>query len=136
MSWTHPAQLVRFANVLARAQTDLNLVSDEDLLREVRAAYWGTNCWSAAEMSFSIIAATCAVRPQLAVDLIADPIEMMIAGGLQDENDVIAQGVALAYKDDPYVPLTDAGRAWLLQSWPTLEDEVKTTFRKKRKELS
>ena len=70
------------------------------------------------------------------MDLIEHPIEIMIAGGLDNENDVIAQSVALARKNDPYVPLTDKGRTWLLESWPALEETVKGVFRRKWDELS
>lgn len=48
-----------------------------------------------------------AARPHLWTHLIGDPIEAMIAGGFENDGDVIAQGVALARKSDPYVPLTD-----------------------------
>jgi hypothetical protein len=61
---------------------------------------------------------------------------VMIQGGLTDENDVIAQGVAVARKERPYVPLTDAGRTWLLQNWPGLEEDAKVIFRRKWIELT
>lgn len=82
-----------------------------------------------------MISATCALRPHLAEELIADSIEAMIAGGLEDANDVIAQGVALARKEWPYVPLTDEGRTWLLQDWPLLERQAKAIFQAKWIEL-
>jgi hypothetical protein len=132
--WTEPPQLVRFADFLARQERDPT-ASDEEFVREVRAAYWGTNCWSWVEMSLAIVSAACAQRPHLAAELIADPIDVMIQGGLHTEDLVIAQGVALARKPDPYVPLTDAGRTWLLESWPLLEEVAKATFRRKWTEL-
>ena len=133
--WKDPPQLVRFAEFLARQDSD-PAASDEDFIREARAAYWGTNCWSWVEMSFAIISAACARRPHLAPELIADPIDVMIQGGLTDENNVVRIGVALARKPDPYVPLTEEGRRWLLESWPLLEDEAKATFRRKWIELT
>jgi hypothetical protein len=133
--WTHPPELVRFARFLAREEEQPS-ASDEEFIAQVRATYWGTNCWSWVEMSFAIISAACAQRPHLALELIADPIDVMIQGGLTDENDVIAQGVAVARKERPYVPLTDAGRTWLLESWPLLEQEAKATFRRKWTELT
>lgn len=87
-------------------------------------------------MSFAIISATCALRPHLALDLIGDPIAIMIQGGLEGEEDVIAQGVALARKEGPYVPLTEEGRTWLLESWPRLERDARAIFRRKWLELT
>lgn len=135
-TWTYPPQLVRFAEYLARAEQEPTSISDEELIEQVRAAYWGTNCWCYVEMSLAIIAAACALRPQLAAELIADPIEAMIAGGLDSEDDVIAQGVALARKTKPYIPLSAEGRAWLLSQWPGLESEAKAVFRRKWVELA
>ena len=135
-TWTEPPQLVRFGEMLARARADETTVSDEELIAKVRAAYWGTNCWSWVEMSLAIISATCALRPHLALDLIGDPIDVMIQGGLDREEDVIAQGVALARKEHPYVPLTDEGRTWLLESWPRLEEDARAIFRRKWIELA
>jgi hypothetical protein len=133
--WTHPPQLVRFAEFLSRAETDPT-ISNEDVIKQVRATYWGTNAWSFVEMSLAIVSVTCVARPHLADELIADPIEAMIAGGLESEDDVIAQGVALAKKDHPYVPLTEGGRAWLLETWPRLEQSAKEKFRRKWAELA
>jgi len=87
-------------------------------------------------MSLATIAAACALRPHLAKTLIADPIDVMIQGGLQSEDDVIAQGVALARKSDPYVALSAEGRAWLEQSWPLLEEQARAIFRAKWVELN
>ena len=133
--WKHPPELVRFAEFLAREEEQPS-ASDEEFVAQVRATYWGTNCWSWVEMSLAIISAACARCPHLALELIADPTNVMIQGGLIDENDVIAQGVAVARKERPYVPLTDAGRTWLLQSWPRLEDDAKVIFRRKWIELT
>ena len=133
--WTRPPQLVRFAEFLAREEKNPT-ATDEEFIAQVRATYWGTNCWSWVEMSLAIISAACAQRPHLAPELIADPIDVMIQGGLTDENDVIALGIAQARKKDPYVPLTDAGRKWLLESWPKLEEDAKIIFRSKWIELT
>jgi hypothetical protein len=133
--WTRPPQLVGFAEFLAQEEANPT-ASDEEFIAQVRATYWGTNCWSWVEMSLAIISAACAQRPHLALELIADPIDVMIQGGLTEEGDVIAQGVALARKEKPYVPLTDAGRTWLLESWPKLEEDAKVIFRRKRIELT
>lgn len=133
--WTRPPQLVSFAEFLAREEENPS-ASDEEFIAQVRAAYWDTNCWSWVEMSLAIISAACAQRPHLAPELIADPIDVMIQGGLHTEDLVIAQGVALAKKSDPYVPLTDAGRTWLLECWPLLENVARATFRRKWLELT
>ena len=135
-TWIHPPQLARFEAFLARAGDTPSLISDAELIDQVRATYWETNCWSFAEMSLAILSAACALRPQLAEILIADPIEAMIAGGLDSEDDVIAQGVALAKKDAPYVPLSDEGRTWLLESWPQHAHAAKSIFRRKWAELA
>lgn len=135
-TWTYPPQLVRFEAYLARVKEAPSSISDDELIVQVRATYWGTNCWSYVEMSLAILSAACALRPHLAERLIADPIEAMIAGGLDSEDDVIAQGVALARKSAPYVPLSDDGRAWLLEKWPELEREAREVFRQKWTELA
>ena len=134
-TWSHPPQLVRFAGLLERAKNEPSSVSDERLIEHVRATYWATNCWSWVEMSLAVISAACAVRPHLAEELIADPIDAMIAGGLDSEDDIVAQGVALARKPEPYVPLLEEGRTWLLESWPDLEASAKVIFRRKWAEL-
>lgn len=113
VTWTRPRQLARFDEYLARAKAEPASISDEQLMEQVRATYWGTNCWCYVEMSLAIISATCALRPHLAEQLIADPIAAMIAGGLDREDEVIAQGVALAHKPDPYVPLSCMRRSRL-----------------------
>ena len=135
-TWTHPPQLARLEQTLTRARENPASLSDEELISEVRATYWGTNCWSWVEMSLAIISAVCALRPHLADELIGDPIGVMIEGGLDNEDDLISQGVALARKSDPYVPLTDDGRLWLRQSWPLLESQAKMIFRRKLRELN
>ncbi len=135
-TWTDPPELVRFEELLERARAAPETVSDEQLVAQVRASYWGTNCWSWVEMSLAIVSAACALRPHLAVELIADPIDVMIQGGLDSEDDVIAQGVALARKTDTYVPLTEDGRRWLEEGWPRLDAEAKAIFRRKLVELN
>lgn len=87
-------------------------------------------------MALAIVSAVCALRPHLAEELIADPIDVMIQGGLDREEDVIAQGIALKRKSDPYVPLTEAGRAWLETSWSLLEKQVRAIFRRKMVDLN
>lgn len=134
--WSHPPELVRLAEVLSRAKEDAASVPDDELVNLVRATYWGTDSWSWVEMSLAVISAVCALRPHLAAELIADPISAMIQGGLTDENDIIAQGTALAKKETPYVPLTEVGRRWLLQDWPSLENMAKDTFRRELIELT
>ena len=135
-TWTHPPQLALLEQTLAAARQNPASISDEDLMFRVRATYWGTNCWSWVEMSLAIVSAVCALRPHLADELIGDPIGVMIEGGLDDENDVISQGVALARKSEPYVTLTAEGRTWLEESWPLLEQKAKEIFRRKLSELS
>lgn len=71
------------------------------------------------------------MRPHLVRELIAHPIEAMIAGGLLDENDVIAQGVAYANKEQPYVEPSPEGRQWLLEQWPKFGDDVREVYRRK-----
>lgn len=71
------------------------------------------------------------MRPHLVRDLIAHPIEAMIAGGLLDESDVIAQGIAYANKKHPYVEPSPEGRQWLLEQWPKLGNDVREVYRQK-----
>jgi hypothetical protein len=135
-TWTNPPQLVALEAMLDRARDTPEAVSDEELLTCIQATYWGTNCWSWVEMSLAIVSATCAVQPSLAVHLLNDPIEAMIAGGLDQEEDVIPEGLALARKARPYVPLIQPGRVWLLETWPMLEPDVRAVFRRKLAELA
>ena len=60
------------------------------------------------------------MRPHLTRALIVHPIEAMIAGGLEDENEVIGQGMACATKTNPYVEPTAEGKRWLCEQWPLL----------------
>lgn len=99
-------------------------VSDAALLRAVEAAYWSTNVWSFVEEAFAIIGPACAHRPHLTRRLLRAPIEAIQAGGCEDPDDVVALGVALASKPDPYVPLSAPTTRWLREVLPTLRDEV------------
>ena len=71
------------------------------------------------------------MRPHLVRQLIAHPIEAMIAGGLMDENSVIAQGLAYANSPQPYVEPTPDGRRWLLEQWPEFEAVAAEVYRQK-----
>lgn len=134
-SWTSTAGLIELIALYAHAGANPQAVTDADFVRQITGTFWGTNCWCFVEQSLAIIAPACALRPHLARELIAHPIEAMIAGGLDDENAVIAQGIALAHKRDPYLELTPAGRRWLLEQWPGLESVAIDVFREKRREL-
>ena len=76
------------------------------------------------------------MRPHLVRELIAHPIEAMIAAGLEEEREVIRQGVACATKADPYVKPTAEGKRWLCEQWPHLENVAVEVFRAKYRELS
>src|SRR5262245_9273873 len=106
-TWKDPKQLVEFEALLDCARGEPESVSDDALVAKIRETYWATNAWCWVEMSLAVISAACAARPHLWAHVIGDPIEAMIAGGLENDGDVIAQGIALARKSDPYVPLTD-----------------------------
>lgn len=62
------------------------------------------------------------VKPHLVRELVAYPIEAMIAGGLLDENDVNAQGVAYANKEHRCVEPSPEGRKWSLEQLPKRHD--------------
>jgi len=83
-TWTSPPQLVVLAAFYAQAQALPDAFSDAAFLDAVKAAHWPTNCWSYMEASFAIIAPACLLRPHLTAELIAMPIDAMIAGGLDD----------------------------------------------------
>ena len=51
------------------------------------------------------------------------------------EGDLVAQGVAVAHMEKPYVPLLDEGRQWLLEGWPKVEDQARVEFRRQWAEL-
>lgn len=127
-TWTSPPQLVALAALYARAQAHPETISDAAFIEAVKAAHWPTNCWSYVEASFAIIAPACVLRPHLTAELIALPIAAMIAGGLDDAGQVIAIGRACATRDAPYVAVSEDGKRWLMQVWPTLEALVETVF--------
>ncbi|PKV47626.1 hypothetical protein CLU92_5093 [Janthinobacterium sp. 61] len=128
-TWTSPPQLVALAAFYAQAQAHPETLSDAVFLENVKNAHWPTNCWSYAEASFAIIAPACLLRPHLTAELIALPIDAMIAGGLEDAGQVIAIGLDCATRIAPYVEPSEEGRRWLTQVWPTLGEMVGAVFR-------
>jgi hypothetical protein len=134
--WSHPKQLVELAKFYEQASRDPESVSDTEFLAGITKAFWPTNCWSFVEAAFAIIAPGCAMRPHLARQLIGHPIEAMIAGGLEDPNEIIAQGIACATKENPYVEPSLEGRQWLLNSWPKLGSLATAVFQEKWDESS
>ncbi|WP_146009893.1 hypothetical protein [Janthinobacterium sp. ROICE36] len=127
-TWTSPPQLVALAAFYAHAQARPDAFSDAAFLQTVKAAHWPTNCWSYMEASFAIIAPACLLRPHLTAELIACPIDAMIAGGLEDAGQVIAIGLECATREAPYVVPSEEGRRWLTQVWPGLGEVVETVF--------
>ena len=127
-TWTSPPQLVALAAFYAQAQAQPYAISDALFVETVRLAHWPTNCWSYVEASFAIIAPACLLRPHLTRELIAFPIDAMIAGGLDDAAQVIAIGMACATRDAPYVAPSEEGRRWLTQVWPGLGEMVEAVF--------
>ena len=127
-TWTSPPQLVALAAFYAQAQAQPDAFGDAAFLKAVKAAHWPTNCWSYAEASFAIIAPACLLRPHLTAELIAFLIDAMIAGGLDDAEQVIAIGLAYARRDAPYVVPSEEGKRWLTQVWPGLGEVVETVF--------
>ncbi|MGK5034676.1 hypothetical protein [Janthinobacterium sp. LB3P118] len=133
-TWTSPPQLVALAAFYAQAQAHPDAYSDAAFLKAVQAAHWPTNCWSYAEASFAIIAPACLLRPHLSAELIAMPIDAMIAGGLEDAGQVIAIGLDCATRQAPYVVPSEEGRRWLTQVWPTLGEMIETVFQTRLQE--
>ena len=127
-TWTSPPQLVALAAFYAQAQAHPETLSDAVFLENVKNAHWPTNCWSYMEASFAIIAPACLLRPHLTAELIALPIDAMIAGGLDHAEQVIAIGLACATRNDPYVEPSEAGRRWLTQVWPALGELAGSVF--------
>lgn len=87
-------------------------------------------------MAFAMIAEGCAMRPHLIRQLIEQPIEAMIAGGLEDPSEVIALGMACATTQKPEVEPSTEGRKWLLHEWPKFELLAIAVFQEKWDELS
>lgn len=133
--WSYSRRLVELENFYARAQLDPDTVSDDDFIRKITQTFWATNCACFVQQAFAIIAPGCAMRPHLVRELIAHPIEAMIAGGLDDEQEVIRQGIWCATKAEPYVEPSPDGKRWLLEQWPKLEAVAIAVFRAKIKEL-
>lgn len=128
-TWTSPPQLVALAAFYAQAQAQPDACNDAAFLATVKQAHWPTNCWSYVQASFAIIAPACLLRPHLTAELIACPIDAMIAGGLDDAGQVIAIGLACATRDAPYVEVSEEGKRWLTQVWPTLGEMAGAVFR-------
>ena len=126
--WSQPIQLVTLAQFYEKAEKNPDAFSDEEFIENINKAFWPADCWSFVQASFAIIAPGCSMRPHLTKELIKRPIGAMIAGGLEDPSDVIAQGVVCATNEKPYVEPTDDGKRWLLNEWPQLEDMVKEAF--------
>ena len=127
-TWTSPPQLVALDAFYAQAQAHPETLSDAVFLENVKNAHWPTNCWSYMEASFAIIAPACLQRPHLTAELIAMPIDAMIAGGLDDAGQVIDIGLAYARRDAPYVVPSEEGKRWLTQVWPGLEELIGQVF--------
>ena len=126
--WTSPPQLVALAAFYVQAQVQPDAFSDAAFLDAVKAAHWPSNCWSYAEASFAIIAPACLLRPHLTAELIALPIDAMIAGGLDHAEQVIAIGLDCATRDAPYVAPSEEGKRWLTQVWPGLGELIGEVF--------
>ena len=127
-TWTSPPQLVALDAFYAQAQAHPETLSDAVFLENVKNAHWPTNCWSYMEASFAIIAPACLLRPHLTAELIAMPIDAMIAGGLDDAGQVIDIGLAYATRDAPYVAPSEEGKRWLTQVWPGLGELIGQVF--------
>ena len=127
-TWTSPPQLVALAAFYEQAQAHPEAISDAVFLENVKAAHWPTNCWNYVEASFAIIAPACLLRPHLTAELIAMPIAAMIAGGLEDAEQVIAIGLECATRSEPYVAVSEEGKRWLTQVWPGLGEVVEVVF--------
>ncbi|MEF2267496.1 hypothetical protein V3C40_11920 [Janthinobacterium sp. LS2A] len=127
-TWTSPPQLVDLAAFYEQAQAHPETFSDAVFVDTVKAAHWPTNCWNYVEASFAIIAPACLLRPHLTAELIALPIDAMIAGGLEDAGQVIEIGLACARRDAPYVEPSEEGRRWLTQVWPGLGEMAEAVF--------
>lgn len=134
--WTHPKQLVELQQFYERARSNPESVSDAEFVAHISKTFWPTNCSSFIEAAFAIIAPACAMRPHLTRRLIEFPIEAMIAGGLEDPKEVVAQGVACATKQNSYVEPSAEGRRWLLEELPMLAPLAGEVFRAKWDELS
>lgn len=126
--WTSPPKLAALATLYARARADPASVADADLLAAIRDAHWPTNCWSYVEASFAIIAPACMLRPHLTAELIAMPIDAMIAGGLDSAEAVMAHGLRCAANPSPYVATLPEAAGWLTQTWPTAAPLVAQVF--------
>ncbi|WP_332851925.1 hypothetical protein [Duganella sp. S19_KUP01_CR8] len=129
--WSSPRRLSELSEFYEAVKANPTSVDDAEFIRKITGTFWPTNCSAFVEQSFAIIAPGCSMRPHLVRQLIAHPIEAMIAGGLLDENDVIAQGLAYANNVQPYVEPTPDGRRWLLEQWPRLEDVAVEVYRQK-----
>lgn len=103
-------------------------IADSEVIFSIENSFWGTNCWSYVEQSLAIIAPACLYKPHLIKTLIRYPIDAMIAGGLENLEEIIPIGLALAEKERPYLELTEDGKHWLTVVWPTLDVEIKTVF--------
>ena len=128
-NWLHPPQLVELDRFYQLEAANPEQFADDQVLSKIEGTFWGTNCWSYVEAAFAIIAPACLRRPHLTKRLIAHPIRAMIYGGLEAPEDVVDQGVAFAYKDDPYIRPSPEGLKWLLEVWPSCDGLAQDVFR-------
>jgi hypothetical protein len=131
--WSQPKQLVELAAFYRKAESDPDSISDTEFIENISKAHWATNCWSFAKASFAIISPGCALRPHLVRQLIRIPIQAMMAGGLEDPELIITQGIA--YANNPsYVDPTPEGKQWLINEWPKIENVAKEVFQEIQEE--
>jgi hypothetical protein len=121
-------ELVSLACFYERVRVNPHTVADVEFIESITKTFWPTNCWSFAEAAFAIIAPGCLMRPHLTKELIAHPIEAMIAGGLEDPKWIIPFGIQCATKFDHYLEPTDEGKIWLTEEWPRLAELVQQVF--------
>ena len=126
--WTSPQQLVELEAFYEKARASPESFNDEEFLAHINRAFFPTNCWAFAEAAFAIIAPGCAMRPHLVRQLIVSPIQAMIAGGLENPNDIFAQGTATATKFIFGTEPTPEGKKWLLEEWPRVQEVAIQVF--------
>jgi hypothetical protein len=106
--------------------------TDLEFVQFVKASLWPCNASDAADAGFAIIAEALSVRPHLARELIALPVDALISGGMWEDDDwrkMVQIGIDCATNPESYVVPTEAGKIWLTQEWPKLEGMIEEVFR-------
>jgi hypothetical protein len=110
--WKEPRRLGLLAEFFERDGLSATL-SDSAFISRIRETYWPTNVSCYLQEVLAIASHACSLRPHLASQLLRDLVDPMLAGGLEDPDNVGRHIESILAETTPYVPLSASGRQWL-----------------------